>query len=146
MSLHVEWRLLGDDAAAVMMVMEGSDEVISPAPIHVDNLASGGASFRCSWPYLPVGRQQKTVFIRDLGDRHMIVREPIPVSVEACDGQVTACCYDLEQFGVGDDEFAALTDLKATLVELYDTLKAAPRLGPLPQQQLEYFGRVLQGA
>jgi hypothetical protein len=101
--------------------------------------------FKLRWPYLLVdSRQQRTVFIRELGDRRVTVIAPIPVSVESSEGQATACCYDLEQFGVGDDEFSALDDLRATVVELYFALKDEPRLGPLPQRQLDYLKKVIR--
>ena len=96
------------------------------------------------WPYFPGNRQQKTVFIRDLHDPGLSVAEPISASIDFSDGQVTACCYDVEQFGVGADEFEALDDLRATIVELYRTLKNEPQLGPLPERQLDYLNRVIR--
>ena len=97
-------------------------------------------------PPIVDSRQQRTVFIRDLADRRITVVEPIPVSVESSDGQATACCYDLEQFGAGADEFSALDDLRATVVELYFALKSESRLGPLPQRQLDYLKKVVREA
>jgi hypothetical protein len=88
--------------------------------------------------------QQKTVFIKDLGSASLFVREPIPVSIEVSEGQATACSYDLEQFGVGGDEFEALDDLRATIIELYHALKNEPNLGPLPRRQLTYLARALK--
>jgi hypothetical protein len=113
-----------------------------PSQTDVADISSDDKAF--SWPYFPSNRQQKTVFIRDLHDPHMSVASPIPASLEFSDGQVTACCYDLEQFGVGGDEFEALDDLRATIVELYVTLKQEPSLGPLPRRQLAYLARALK--
>jgi hypothetical protein len=87
---------------------------------------------------------RKKIQVRDLRDPHLVVTDPISVSLEFSAGQVTACCYDVEQFGVGEDEFAALDDLRATIVELYGVLKAERHLGPLPQRQLAYLTRALK--
>jgi hypothetical protein len=129
---------------AVFIDVEGAYPVeASPAPVR--NMASDDHG-SLLWPYFPEVRQPKTVFIRDLADSRLVVLEPIAVAVEFSGGQPTACCYDLEQFGVGEDEFSALDDLRATIVELYFALKAERRLGPLPQRQLDYLTRVLREA
>jgi len=127
-----------------MFIVVGHGEPVSSEPAPVTGIPSDDKAF--SWPYFPENRQQKTVFIRDLGSPRLSVTAPIPVSIEFAEGQVTACCYDVEQFGVGEDEFSALDDLRATIVELYATLKAERRLGPLPQRQLEYLRRALKEA
>lgn len=122
------------------IVAEKGDPILAP---HV-GIPSDDKSF--TWPHLSADRQRKTVFVRDLGDSNLVIGEPIPVSLEFSDEQVTACCYDLEQFGVGENEFSALDDLRATIVELYSALKNEPRLGPLPQRQLAFLKRVLRTA
>ena len=132
------WHSLGGTTFVVM----GHGEPVSPVPMDVVGIPSDDKSF--SWPYFPGNRQRKTVFIRDLRDPHLVVANPIPISLEFSDGQVTACCYDVEQFGVGEDEFVALDDLRATIVELYGVLKAERHLGPLPQRQLAYLTRALK--
>ncbi len=130
-----------------VFVMDDMDETypVQAVPAQIRDMASDDQP-SLVWPYFPGDRQQKTVFIRDLGDPQLIAARPIPVSLEFSDGHVTACCYDVEQFGVGEDEFSALDDLRATLVELYRTLKAERSLGPLPQRQLTYLASALKEA
>ncbi len=83
---------------------------------------------------------RRTIFVQDLGDARLSLRASIPVALDFWRDSVTACCYDLEDFGVGEDEFSALSDLKASLVELYFVLKAnADRLGPLPERHWNYL-------
>lgn len=83
---------------------------------------------------------RKTVFIQDLGDPRLSLTASIPVALDFWGDSVTACCYDLEDFGVGQDEFSALADLKGSLVDLYFLLKAeADRLGPLPERHWRYL-------
>lgn len=134
------WRSLG----GAMFVVMGQDDPVSPEPVPVTDIPSHDKAF--PWPYFPASRQQKAVFIRDLGNPRLSVTAPIPVSIEVADGQVTACCYDIEQFGAGESEFAALDDLRATIVELYDTLKEERNLGPLPRRQLAYLEQALKEA
>ncbi|MBI2529268.1 MAG: hypothetical protein HYY95_22365 [Candidatus Rokubacteria bacterium] len=142
MSLHVSsWHYGG---SAVFIDVEEAYPV-QASPAQVRNIASDDMSSMV-WPYFPGDRQQRTVFIRDLADPRVVVVEPIPVSLEVSDGQPTACCYDLEQFGIGDDEFSALDDLRATIVELYLALKGEQSLGPLPQRQLAYLRSVVREA
>jgi hypothetical protein len=132
------WHSLGGATFVIM----GQGEPVSPVPMDVVGIPSDDKTF--PWPYLPGNRQRRTVFIRDLRDPHLLVMNPIPASLEFSDRQVTACCYDVEQFGVGEDEFTALDDLRATIVELYVTLKRERSLGPLPQRQLVYLTRALK--
>lgn len=88
---------------------------------------------------------RRTVFIQDLGDRRLSLEASIPIALDFWTDSVTACCYDLEDFGVGQDEFSALADLKASLVELYFLLKAeAGRLGPLPQRHWDYLRAIVR--
>lgn len=142
MSLQVSsWHYGG---GAVFVDVEEAYPV-QASPAQVRNIASDD-QFSLLWSYCPSDHQQKTVFIRDLADPRVIVVEPIPVSVEFSEGQTTACCYDLEQFGIGADEFSALDDLRATIVELYFSLKRELTLGPLPRRQLAYLKRVLREA
>jgi hypothetical protein len=135
------WHSMG---GALVIIMEEGGDPVCPSRVPTADILSGDKSF--PWPYLPASKQQKTVFIKDLGSASLFVREPIPVSVEVSEGQATACSYDLEQFGVGGDEFEALDDLRATIAELYQLLKQEPNLGPLPRRQLAYLTRALKEA
>jgi hypothetical protein len=141
MSPQVElsaWQAVG----SVNRVVTEKGELLLAVPLV--GIPSDEPSF--TWPYPSGNRRSKTVFIRDLRDAELVATRPIPVALEFMEGQVTACCYDVEQFGVGEDEFSALDDLRATLVELYHTLRAEKSLGPLPQRQLAYLKRVLRQA
>lgn len=121
-----------------------NERAVSFESVPVAGISSDDKTF--PWPYLPGNHPRKTVFIRDLRDATLVPTKPIPVSLESSDGTVTACCYDLEQFGVGENEFEALDDLCATIVELYRVLKSEKKLGPLPQRQLVYLKRVVREA
>ena len=81
-------------------------------------------------------RAPYVIHVIDLGDPRLILNRPLPVVIQYGDDSVTACSYDLEDFGVGETEFEALKDLKATIVELYFTLKENQgRLGPQPEKE-----------
>lgn len=105
----------------------------NPGVVALDNQASQ--------PVQP----RKTIFIHDLGDRRLALEAAIPVALDFWPGSsVTACCYDLEDFGAGQDEFSALADLKESLVDLYFLLKNdADRLGPLPQRHWDYLQSII---
>lgn len=129
---------------APLVVMEENGNPISPCPVFTKDVTNEDQSAGLIWPYFSGSRPQKTVFLNDLRDDRLALELPIPASIEFSDGLATACSYDLEQFGAGEDEFAALDDLRATIAELYFTLKAEAALGPLPQRQLAYLQRVLR--
>lgn len=133
------WYSIGGAA----LIDVDQERLVSPSPALSQDIASDDQP-TISWPDFAGGRAPKTVFIRDLHDSRLDMQDPIPASLEFSEGQVSACCYDLEQFGIGNDEFEALDDLRATIVELYFALKGEPRLGPLPERQLSYLRRALR--
>lgn len=73
------------------------------------------------------------------------LKRAIPVALEFWEGLVTARCHDLTEFGTGADEFEALDDLRASIVDLYSVLKADQgNLGPLAQRQLDYLEDIIR--
>jgi hypothetical protein len=119
---------------------DSTDPIIS-ARVHERQIPAAPFDNPGTLPFHRDGSQsRRTVFVRDLGDPRLSLTASIPVALDLWEGSVTACCYDLEDFGVGQDEFSAITDLKVSLVDLYFLLKAdADRLGPLPQRQWNYL-------
>lgn len=91
-------------------------------------------------PYKP----PKSVFIQDLGRPDLVPSRPIPVSLDFTYDLVTAHCLDLDEFGVGPDESAALDDLRASIASLYRSLKDDEgSLGPLPRKHWDYLRRMI---
>src|SRR5215510_4096282 len=101
-----------------------------------------------AWCHFPQTlRPPKTVFIQDLGRPDLKLARAIPLSIDFWPSHVTACSYDIEEFGVGGDEFVAVENLKEALADLYLVLKAdQERLGPLPQRQWRYLKDVIREA
>jgi hypothetical protein len=101
-----------------------------------------------AWCHVPQTlRPSRTVFIQDFGRPDLKLARAIPVSVDFWPNHVTACSYDIEEFGVGNDEFAAVENLKEALADLYLLLKAdQERLGPLPQRQWRYLKDIIREA
>lgn len=84
------------------------------------------------------------VFVSDLGDPRLTLKQPLPVVIQYGDTAITACSYDLEDFGVGDTEFEAVNDLKATIAELYFALKEnQDRLGPQPEKDWLFLRSII---
>lgn len=122
----------------VVMINSGTRHIPPAAPFDSPSVA----------PVFGPGSQptqpRKNIFIQDLGDPRLSLDRSIPIALDFWYDSVTACCHDLEDFGVGQDEFSALADLKASLVDLYFLLKNdADRLGPLPQRHWNYLRSII---
>jgi hypothetical protein len=88
----------------------------------------------------------QSIALRDLSDPHLLLREPMYAELEV-GPPVTAWSPDLHEYGSGQDEREAVEDLKASVVELYRTLKDhADHLGPFPCRQWAYLQRYIQEA
>lgn len=97
------------------------------------------------WPDLPSPRQSKTIFIQDLGDPRVALIRALPASIEFGPDLVSAFSYDIEEFGIGADEFEAVEDLKVSIAALYFVLKDdLTNLGPLPQRQWAFLKGVIR--
>ncbi len=75
------------------------------------------------------------------------MREPIAASLEfdAEANQVIAFAYDLNVFGYGESEWEALSDLRKTVVDLYQQLQESQdRLGSEPAAIWNYLSEVVQ--
>lgn len=137
------------DAVATYLVRSSRDKAVVLLPDRARAILA--APFDCP-SVVPLDSQvshpvqpRRTVFIQDLGDYRLSLTASIPVALDSWPGSVTACCYDLEDFGAGEDEFSAVGDLKASLVDLYFLLKSdADRLGPLPQRQWDYLRTIVR--
>ena len=89
--------------------------------------------------------ERKTVFIQDLGDARLALREPLAVSIEQWPSAVTADSYDTGEFAFADDELTAIDELKALIVDLYFLLKEEQNnLGPLPLKYWNFLKSVIQ--
>lgn len=72
--------------------------------------------------------------LRDLGDANLRVVEPIKVTWEIVDGTYIADAPEIEDYGVGDTLEEAISDLRRSIVELFDDLhEDRDRLGPALQ-------------
>lgn len=117
------------------------DEVMNPV-MNLDMRERQGISM---WSHLATLQYSKTAFIQDLGDPRVTLLRSIPVSVDFWPDHVTARSFDIEEFGVGADEFEAVRELKASLADLYFLLKNEQgNLGPLPQRQWEFLRRIIR--
>lgn len=86
-----------------------------------------------------------TVFVQDLGDVRLALREPLAISIEQWPNSVTACSYDTGEFAVADDELNAIDELKALIVDLYFLLKEEQNnLGPLPLKYWNFLKSIIQ--
>lgn len=127
-------------AINVAFVFPGANEREVPAA-PFDNPSIVPLHSHASAPVQP----RRTIFIRDLGDPRLSLVASIPIALDFWGDSVTACCYDLEDFGVGQDDFSALADLKTSLADLYFLLKAdAENLGPLPRRQWDYLRQIIR--
>jgi hypothetical protein len=91
------------------------------------------------------GLPPRILHLRNLADDRLRLTAPLPVVLQYGEESVTACSYDLEDFGVGATEFDALADLRATLVELYFSLKQdRDRLGWQPRREWAFLRSIIQ--
>ncbi len=89
--------------------------------------------------------ERKTVFVQDLGDAKLMLREPLAISIEQWPDSVTVCSYDTGEFAFAGDELTAIDELKALIVDLYFLLKEEQNnLGPLPQKYWNFLRSVIQ--
>jgi hypothetical protein len=86
--------------------------------------------------------------IRDLGDENYSLNEPLMVSIEEYPGEdtVIASFPEIEVFGEGATESEALTNLKWSMLDLYDELiESAPdELGDLPKAWLSILQKIIK--
>lgn len=119
------------------------DEVTTP----VMNRDMGERQGISLWSRLATPQTFKTAFIQDLGDPRVTLLRSIPVSIDFWPDHVTACSFDIEEFGIGADEFEAVSELKASLADLYFLLKNEQgHLGPLPQKQWDFLRGIIREA
>lgn len=93
------------------------------------------------------------VYLASLRRRDLRVRAPFAVAIRTEGQSVIADASEVEELGYGSNVSAALLDLQATLVELFETLeREEPRLGPdlretwsVLQQKVERRRRANQG-
>lgn len=88
---------------------------------------------------------RKTVFIQDLGDARLKLRESLAVLIENWSEIITACSFDIGEFAFANDELAAIDEFKALIVDLYFLLKADQEiLGPLPLKQWNFLKSIIE--
>jgi hypothetical protein len=89
--------------------------------------------------------ERKTVFIQDLGDARLKLRESLAVLIENWSENITACSFDIGEFAFANDEVAAVDEFKALVVDLYFLLKADQEiLGPLPLKQWIFLKSIIE--
>jgi hypothetical protein len=88
---------------------------------------------------------QKTVFMGDLADPTVALLLSLPVEVEFWPEHVSAYSHDLELFTAADDLPTALSEMRASIVELYFTLKEEKdHLGVLPQARWDFLSHIIK--
>lgn len=93
------------------------------------------------------GSRHKTIFIADLADARVSLQKSLPITIESAGESVVAYSYDLEELATGQDESAAITEMKALLVESYFLLKEEQTaLGPIQQQHWDFLKHVVREA
>ncbi len=89
----------------------------------------------------------KTIFIEDLGDPRLSLIRSLPISVEYSSGHVSAYSYDLDEFAIGKNEFDAMNEIRASIVDFYFLLKdEQDNLGPLTQKQWHFLRQIVREA
>lgn len=69
--------------------------------------------------------------LRDLGTSSLRLRLPLGLELTQQEGSWAAECPELNEYGVGPTREAAIADLQATIIELYEQLQTEQqRLGP----------------
>ncbi len=85
--------------------------------------------------------------IRDLGDEDYALNEPLMVSIEEYPGEdtVIASFPEIELFGEGATEAEALTNLKWSILDLYEELtdSSLGELGDLPKAWLSILRKII---
>lgn len=92
-------------------------------------------------------QDRKTIFIKNLSDPRLSLREgeSLPIFVESWPQLFTACSHDIDEFAFAADEFETIEEIKASIVELYFSLKEDQNnLGPLPQKHWDFLKSVMQ--
>ncbi len=90
-------------------------------------------------------QSHRVIFVSSLGSDAFHLRSAIPVELYFEEGSVIAHAPDLEEFGEGDSEYEALEDLRHSIVEEYQFLKANEQsLGAAPAGQLRRFRELIE--
>ena len=71
------------------------------------------------------------VLISSLLNGHLILLEPLPIHIEFDGYQYVARSFDIDVYGVGEDEMAALDDFRRSVVDYYLDLKNDDLGGPV---------------
>lgn len=80
---------------------------------------------------LRISATPEQLVVGNLNHPRLRLRQPIAVMITREESLVIASLPQLEEFGYGSHVTAAVEDLRQTLIELYQTLKAEyARLGP----------------
>jgi hypothetical protein len=88
---------------------------------------------------------RKTILIADPGDPRVTMQGMLPITLEPAGSRVIAYSYDLEELAIGDDEGAAIADMKAMLVDSYFLLKREQHaLGPLQRQHWNFLQQLIR--
>ncbi|MCP4651235.1 MAG: hypothetical protein GY853_14300, partial [PVC group bacterium] len=85
------------------------------------------------------------VFLNNLRDDNYYLLSSIAVLFEKNEDGITACFYDVNLFGYGDDEEEAIDDLCASIIDYYISLKEnVQNLGPQTKKHWGYLDRIIK--
>lgn len=87
----------------------------------------------------------KNIFISDLGHPNYLLKQPLPILIEAEQDIYIATNYDTGLFGYGDTELDAIKDLREAIIDCFQDLTKDPEnLGPIPRQILNYLSNIIE--
>ena len=72
----------------------------------------------------PPAPRPDTLLLGCLRDPRLRIRKPIPTTFSKENGQVIATAGELNEYGAGANQSAAVTELQHAIAELYHSLKA----------------------
>jgi len=139
---EIESQLEADGATVTWYL--GSRKVLprNPGQMRFQSFESGRTILQERY-----GLPPRILHLRSLADDRLRLIAPLPIVLQYGEESVTACSYDLEDFGVGATEFEALADLRATIVELYFSLREDQhRLGWQPRRDWAFLRSIIQEA
>lgn len=97
-------------------------------------------------PELLEPQNKWVVPISDLGNENYTLIKPILILIEEySDGDIIARFPALEAYGVGETDAIAITDLKSTMLDLYDELTEIPldMLGTSLQEWVRILKKII---
>jgi|GEM_PF-4977706 hypothetical protein len=86
----------------------------------------------------------KNIFINNLRNSEYKLLSPLSIVLESEGGCISANCYDINQYGVGDNEEEAINNLCEIIIEYFECLiEDQDKLGVLPTKHWIYLKEVI---